>query len=126
MRRSRPALGLLGFYASLMAVDVGKFLRIQGAIDAAVEAVPGDQAATAAGALVGSYLTLRQEVRLVIDESVYDEFDRLFPMMEPPASPNVRRGFDPFANADQANQARIQLKMMGGWLGGFLRAADSD
>jgi hypothetical protein len=115
-----------GFYCSLMAVDVGKFLRLQGAIDAAVASVPADHAATAAGALVSSYVTLRQEVRLVIDESVHDEFDRLFPMMEAPASPNVRRGFDPIASADQANQARTRLKMMGGWLGGFLRVTTPD
>lgn len=111
-----------------MAVDVGKFLRLQGAIDAAVAAVPADHAATAAGALVSAYLTLRQEVRLVVDESVHDEFDRLFPMMDAPASPNVRlgAGFDPFASADQANKARTRLQMMGGWLGGFLRATGPD
>jgi hypothetical protein len=118
----------VGIYSAPMTVDVGRFLRLQGAIEAAVGAIPADQATTAASALVDSYRTLREEVRSVVDESVREEFDRLFPDMQTHAPPDLRRGggFDPFAAANVANQARTRLTMMGGWLGGFLRAPDPD
>ncbi len=108
-----------------MALDVSRFLRLQGAINAAVAAIPSDHAATAVTALAGSYMTMREEVRLVIDDSLRDEFDRLFPVMDVPAAPNVMRGggFDPFKSADIANQARARLKAMGGWLDGFVQEA---
>ncbi len=106
-----------------MAIDVGRFLRLQGAINAAVAAVPADHAATALTALVGSYASLREEVRQVIDENLHGEFDRLFPAMDVPATANVRRGFDPIQSADMANQARTRMKTMGGWLDGFVQEA---
>lgn len=105
-----------------MGTDVGRFLRLQGAIDAAASAVPADHAATAVTALVGSYASLREEVRLAIDEEFRDEFDRLFPSVALPSSPRgLGAGFDPFQSADEANQARTRLRTMSGWLGGFVR-----
>jgi hypothetical protein len=106
-----------------MSTDIARFLRLRGAIDAAVAAVPDDQAATAVTGLVSAYLTLREEVRGAIDEGFHDEFDRLFPPMTAPRAPSAL-GFDPFASADTANQARTRLKMMGGWLGGFVEATE--
>ncbi len=109
-----------------MGVDVARFLRLQGALNAAVAAVPADQAATALTALVGSYAALRGEVRQVIDETLRTEFDRLFPVMEVPPAPSVRRaGFDPIRMADTANQARTRMNTMSGWLDGFVRDAGS-
>ena len=110
-------------YAPSMGTDVGRFLRLQGAIDAAAAAVPQEHAATAVTALVGSYVALREEVRAAIDEAFRAEFDRLFPAMTVPPAPNVRAGFDPFKSADIANEARTRLRTMGGWLGGFVREA---
>jgi hypothetical protein len=106
-----------------MTLDVARFLRLQGAINAAVAAVPAGHAATAVSALAGSYMNMRAEVRLVIDESLQDEFDRLFPVMEVPAAPDVMGGggFDPLKSADVANQARTRLNTMGGWLDGFVQ-----
>jgi hypothetical protein len=110
-----------------MGTDVGRFLRLQGAIDAAVAAVPPDQAATAVTALVGSYVSIRSEVRLAVGDEFHEEFDRLFPTMTVPPAPNVmNRGFDPFKSADIANDARARLRMMAGWLGGFVKEAELD
>lgn len=110
-----------------MGTDVGRFLRLQGAIEAAVDAVPADHAATAVSALVGSYISLRNEVRLAIDDQYHDEFDRLFPLMATPTAPSAMRGgFDPFQSADLANQARMRLRAMGGWLGGFVEESRLD
>lgn len=108
-----------------MALDIARFLRLQGAINAAVAAVPPDHAATAVTALVGSYATLRQEVRQVVAEDLHGEFDRLFPSMDVPPAPSVMRGggFDPLKSADVANLARTRLKTMGGWLDGFVQEA---
>lgn len=106
-----------------MGTDVGRFLRLQGAIDAAASAVPEDHAATAVTALVGSYSALREEVRAAIDTKFHAEFDRLFPVMPVPPAPNVRAGFDPFRSADIANEARTRLRTMAGWLGGFVQEA---
>ncbi len=108
-----------------MSIDVPRFLRLQGAINAAVAAVPADHAATAVTALVGSYATLREEVRQVVNDDLHGEFDRLFPIMDVPAAPSVMQGggFDPFRSADIANLARTRLKTMGGWLDGFVQEA---
>jgi hypothetical protein len=108
-----------------VSIDVPRFLRLQGAINAAVAAVPADHAATAVTALVGSYATLREEVRQVVNNDLHGEFDRLFPIMDVPPAPSVMRGggFDPFKSADLANLARTRLKTMGGWLDGFVQEA---
>lgn len=114
-------------YAQGMGIDVARFLRLQGALNAAVAAVPADQAARAVTALVGSYVALRGEVRQVIDERLRAEFDRLFPVMVVPRAPNLRRGggFAPIKSADIANQARTRMKTMSGWLDGVVQEAGS-
>lgn len=108
-----------------MSTDISRFLRLRGAIDAAAAAVPDDHAATAVTGLVAAYASLREEVRGAIDEGFHDEFDRLFSPMTAPQAPSAL-GFDPFASADTANQARTRLKMMGGWLGGFVEVAEPE
>lgn len=109
-----------------MSTDIGRFMRLQGAIDAAAAAVPEDHAATAVTALVGAYSTLREEVRAAIDADYQGEFDRLFPTVTVPPTANLRAGFDPFRSADIANEARTRLRTMGGWLGGFVQEARPD
>ena len=106
-----------------MSTDIARFLRLRGAIDAAVDAVPKDHAATAVSGLVTAYSSLRNEVREAIDAGFHDGFDRLFPTMTAPRSSGIGGGFNPVVNADAANEARTRLKMMGGWLGGFVEAA---
>lgn len=110
-------------YCRSMSTDIAHFLRLRGAIEAAVDAVPKDHAATAVSGLVNAYSVLRDEVRGAIDSTFHDEFDRLFPSLTVPRRSGIGSGFDPLASADAANEARTRLKMMGGWLSGFVEAA---
>jgi hypothetical protein len=106
-----------------VAIDVGRFLRLQGAITSALAAVPVEQAAMTGEALPTSYTRLRGEAIDIIPAKVRDEFERLFP-----EHPFTRRGHTSgprFAieTANRANEARAILGTLAGWLGGFVAEA---
>jgi hypothetical protein len=88
-----------------VAVDIGRVLRLHGAITSTLAAVPIEQAGLTGEALPASYTRLRGEAIDIIPLKARDEFERLFPE-------------DP-----KANEARVLLATLAGWLGGFVDEA---
>ena len=106
-----------------MAIDVGCFLRLQGAITSTLAAVPIEQAAMTGEALPTFYTRLRGEAIDIIPVKARDEFERLFP--EDPLTPRrytSGRNY-PIQTANRANEARAILGSLAGWLGGFVAEA---
>jgi hypothetical protein len=60
-------------------VDIGEFLRLQGAVQSAIEATAGKPVIGYGRAAESAYLRMRNEVRQAIPEEDLGEFDRLFP-----------------------------------------------
>lgn len=102
-------------------MDVGKFLRLQGAIQAAIESVGDGQAAVAGPAMAERYETLVVEARLTIPETEFEEFDRLFPKRI--EGPRPTSGRDMFGSAKIFNEAKALLGTLAGYLGGYVNAA---
>ncbi len=102
-------------------MDVGKFLRLQGAIKSSLDAIPVDQAAVAADAMLTTYERMRSEVRDAIPKEHHKEFDRLFPatIERPVNNPGGRLALI----AGRFNSARSLLGSMAGWLDGYVQAA---
>lgn len=105
----------------MMAIDVGKFLRLKGAIQGAMDAVPTGSAAFSGTSLVDAYLTLRKETAEAIPEELAEEFDRQFKPSPFKAGSGMRS-----IGAGQAqtfNEARALLGKMAGWLDGIIQEA---
>jgi hypothetical protein len=99
--------------------DIGKFMRLRGAIQFAMDAVDPGQAAMGGDALARTYERLRGEVREAVHKGYRDEFDRLFPEQ-------VHRGSGATPaqmSARTYNEARSLLGSMAGWLQGFIDEA---
>jgi len=103
-------------------MDVGRFLRLQGAVRAAAGAISEDHAVVGADAMMQSYQRLRGEVRIAIPPEDVDEFDRVCPPNVPSfATPPYGV---PIAQADKFHAARGLLEQMAGWLEGYVRHAE--
>ena len=105
---------------SVMDIDLGKVLRLHGAITSALEAAPEGQAAVAGSALAMTYTRIRTEVRDIIPDEQAEEFDRIFPE-QVPTGRSV--GGQLMRQAEHFNQARTLLGSLAGWLDGFIREA---
>lgn len=99
-------------------IDVGRFLRLQGALHGAASSYPWDSAVMGSAALAGAYERLRAETAEIIPEPYRAELDRLFPHDAGPRSPG-----DPRMMAKRFSQAKTLLDSLAGWLGGFVREA---
>lgn len=100
--------------------DVGRFLRLQGAIQAALDSIPMDQAVVAEQPMKDAYLRLRAETRSVIPGETLEEFDRMFPTevkVGPTGSSRM------VIRAARFNAARSLLGSLAGWLDGFVQEA---
>jgi hypothetical protein len=101
-------------------MDVARFMRLQGTVQAAINSVDERQALISGMSLMETYTRLRSEVYNTIGDAERGEFTRLFPKM-------VDR--DPSTNAspEEAKQAwteaRALLTQMSGWLEGYVRQA---
>ncbi len=96
-------------------MDVGKFLRLQGAIQSALEEASGKSSTVAGRATEDAYDRLRDAVRDTIPEEDLEEFDRLFPESFVALTPLERFGF-----------AQTLLASLSGWLGGYVQQARLD
>lgn len=99
-----------------MSTDVEQFLRMQKAVDTTLEAFPIDKIALAGKALTDSYNSLRNEVKLTIPQALGEEFDRLFPELDPSPSSD----FNLLGAGEAANVARGKLALLAGWLKGII------
>jgi hypothetical protein len=104
-----------------MAIDIGKFLRLKSSIEAAMSAVPTDQAAVAAGAMMATYDRIRAEVADVVSDEQSDEFSSLFPETVT-NYPGLVLGASS-KEAAKYNSARVLLGSLAGWLDGFVAEA---
>lgn len=98
-------------------MDVGKFLRLQGAIRAAHESIPPDHAVMGGTAMERAYERLRIEVQDAIPNEHLQEFDGLFP------EHIGGFGHSPRGEAERFHAARSLLASMAGWLDGYVQAA---
>lgn len=103
----------------ILHMDIGKFLRLQGAIGAAIDS-GAEGRDLGASDLAGTYRRLRAEVRGAVEAQHWPEFDRLFPESLG-GFPQSQRG-----DAEKLNAARRRLAMMAGWLEGFVKEARMD
>jgi hypothetical protein len=98
--------------------DIGKFLRLRGAIQSIVEGLDDDQAVMAGEALAKDYARLRKEVAVVVSPENEEEFSRLFPE-------SVHGyGSGPMDYARKYHGAKGLLTQLGGWLQGFIDEAE--
>lgn len=102
-------------------MDVGRFLRLQGAIQSAIESVNDGQAAVAGPAMAERYETLVVEARLTIPETELEEFDRLFPKRI--EGPRPTGPGNMFGSAKMFNDAKALLGTLAGYLGGYVSEA---
>lgn len=108
-----------------MSIDVARYLRLRSAIRGSLSAIPEESAT--GNALADAYVAYRDEVRLLIAEDLYEEFDRLFPAWDrPKASTNLRGGYDPVASLANSNEARELLGRLEGWTSGFIAESQPD
>ena len=101
-------------------IDVGKYLRLQGAIQSALDAVGEDQSVVGSTAMRTAYERLRGEVHSSIPDAQAEEFERLFP--EKPPEPTTQQS-RPFLAAARYMSARALLATLKGWLDGYIQEA---
>jgi hypothetical protein len=99
-------------------VDVGKLMRLRGAIQGALNSIPTDQAPVAGRAMADRWRELREEARNVIPAEQLDEFESLFP-----GGPEGNPGLGLRGQAAMFNEARGLLGSLAGWLEGFIEEA---
>jgi hypothetical protein len=98
-------------------IDLGRYLRLQGAIQAALDAVDQGNAVVGAEAMRTSYTRLREEARSAIPDEQAAEFNRLFPAELPqPTARHSPQGLD----AVKYMTARSLLASLKGWLDGYV------
>lgn len=102
-------------------MDVNKLIRMKHAVIAAADGLPSGQEAVAGEAYASVYDSLRAEVRGSVPGHLIEEFDRLFGELRGAA----RRGSDLFGQAGMANEAKLQLQTMVGWLEGIIQSDKS-
>lgn len=105
-----------------MSLDLGRYLRLRGAVMSVVEGI-AEAAAEAAPAesseaLVQSYRLLRAEVREQAGWEFVEEYDRLFPDWDELAPSSSA---SPLADYQRA---RLLLLQLVGWLEGFVEQAE--
>jgi hypothetical protein len=100
-------------------MDVGKFLRLQGAIDAAIESSKEKNSTQAGPAIQDAYHRLLQEIRESKPNEDQEEFDRLFPDTVVPS--RKARQTDPVSALEKYGTAQTLLSSLSGWLGGYVR-----
>ncbi len=99
-------------------MDVKKLIRLKHTVIAAADGLPEAQEAVAGTAYANTFNSLRSEVRASLPEHLLEEFDRLFGEL----SARHRGGSDLFGQAGVANDARLRLRSMVGWLEGVIQA----
>ena len=101
-------------------MDVARFLRLQGAIRAALDSVAEGNAVIGSDAMVASYMRLREEVWSAVPNEDKPEFDRVCPH-------NAIKGAggrtDLRTAASHYSEARTLLAVMAGWLDGYVQHA---
>jgi hypothetical protein len=97
-------------------VDVDKLVRLKSAVASAAAALPKGQEAVAGRAYVDSWNRLRGQIREELPEGLLGEFDALFAEMTPPGASRS----DLFGQAGAANDARMRLQTLVGWLDGAI------
>lgn len=102
-------------------MDAGKFLRLQGAIRAALASEEPHK--VSADSMVGTYLRLRATARDAVPGKDRDEFDALFP--EKVEAGSVGTLFDVLREGERGTffAARSLLETLAGWLGGYVEEA---
>jgi hypothetical protein len=103
-------------------MDIGKFLRLQGAITSTIEGSKGMNSTQAGSAVEDAYYRLRQEAREAIPDGDREEFDRLFPDTVNP-SQRAHMSTQPVSALERYGTAQSLLAGMSGWLDGYVREA---
>ncbi len=103
---------------------LGRILRIREAIRGALDAAPPSKAAVAAREMTSAYERYRSEAAGLLDEGYLDEFERMFPELDPPPPSKpwwriIRRS----EQREQYSKARVLLDSLAGWLDGFIAEA---
>jgi hypothetical protein len=93
-----------------------KLVRLKGAVASAAGGLPNGQEAVAGQAYVHTWNRLRDQIRHELPEGLLGEFDALFTEMTPPGASRS----DLFGQAGAANDARLRLQTLVGWLDGAI------
>ncbi len=101
--------------------STGKLLRLRGAIQATLDALPPQQAAGEGEAMAGAYRRLRAEVCRVVHEEDEDEFKSLFPTTVDRATTIV--GSILMHPTARYSTGRGLLASLAGWLDGYIEQA---
>jgi len=99
-------------------IDVGRFVRLVGAIRAAIDSADPGLAAVAGNALAQTYSRLRAEARNLVPDDRRDELDRVCP-----ETLQATGGSRMLLQAARFNAARSALSILAGWLQGFVDEA---
>lgn len=99
-----------------MTTDSARFLRLTSSVEATLAAFPIGQTNMAGGALTESYNLLRREAKMAIPAGLQEEFERLFPELEPPP----RFNHNPIAGMESGSNARAKLALLAGWLNSII------
>ena len=103
--------------------DLGRLLRLHGAVQAATDVTPDGNAAPA---LTSSYLRLREQALELVDDERRAELDATFPIIdtvELPSTPHPRLTSRLEATGGPAARtAQALLAQLAGWLDGYIAA----
>lgn len=99
-----------------MTIDVGKILRLAGAVEKAAK-IETEYPVQTSSAVSERYKALRLEVARAVEDDAREEFDRLFP------AELGGYGRNPNDMLEKFYAARTLLETLAGWLDGFIQEA---
>jgi hypothetical protein len=97
-----------------MELDVGKLMRLRGAMESAIEAGAAMHFGEGSLPLQQAYVKLRVEAANAIPDGVREEFERLFPERTPQVGAAI---------VALRGDAMMLLKTLAGWVGGIIEEA---
>jgi hypothetical protein len=98
-----------------MTLEVGRLTRLKSAIDNTTTMKADPMSASALAAAASKF---RAQVADALDDALKSEFELLFP------DKGISGGHDIFAQARQAEEARVILLGISGWLAGLVKTGE--
>ena len=102
-------------------LNTGKFLRLKGAIEGAIDEAP---AANAGTMLMESYNRYLEEALRIIPEEHYDELTRVCPAFSPKQIEDLKQDLNPQTDLQLTTQGKVMLRALAGFLDGYIKETE--
>ena len=102
-------------------LNIGKFLRLKGAIEGAIDEAP---AANAGTMLMESYNRYLEEALTIIPEGHHDELIRVCPAFSPKQIEDLKQDLDPQTDLQVTTQGKVMLRALAGFFEGYIKETE--